>query len=198
MYGVIRRYKLDPANFDESVRRVEQGFVSKISASPGFVSYRVLRADNGDALSVSVFDSREQAEESAKTAAGWVRENLAELMPNPPEVTAGEVLLREVNSQEELHYGVMRRYKTDADVREIVRRAQSGFVPIVSKLSGFASYVIMDAGGGTVVSLSGFRDQASADKSTQEAASWVRDNLAELVPNPPEITRAEAKISRVR
>lgn len=38
MYGVIRRYKLDPANFDESVRRVEQGFVSKISASPGFVS----------------------------------------------------------------------------------------------------------------------------------------------------------------
>ena len=198
MYAVIRRYKLDPANFDESVRRVEQGLVSKIGASPGFVSYRVFRADNGDALSVSFFDSRDQAEDSAKTVAGWVKENLAELMPNAPEVTAGEVLLREVNRQEELHYGVMRRYKTDADIHEIVRRAQSGFVPIVSKLAGFASYSIMDAGGGTVVSLSGFRDQASADRSTQEAASWVRDNLAELVPNPPEITRAESKITRVR
>ena len=41
MYGVIRRYTLDPANFDESVRRAEQGLVSKISSSPGFVSYRV-------------------------------------------------------------------------------------------------------------------------------------------------------------
>jgi quinol monooxygenase YgiN len=198
MYGVIRRYKLDSANFDESVRRVEQGLASKISASPGFVSYRVLRAENGDALSVSVFDASEQAEDAAKTVADWVKENLAELMPNPPEVTAGEVLLREVNGQEELHYGVMRRYKTDADIHEILRRAQSGFVPIVSKMPGFASYVIMDAGGGTLVSLSGFRDQASADRSTQEAASWVRDNLAELLPNPPEITRAEAKISRVR
>lgn len=198
MYGVIRRYKLDPANFDESVRRVEQGLASQISAASGFVSYRVLRADNGDALSVSIFDSREQAEDSAKTVAAWVKENLAELMPNPPEVTAGELLVREVNRQEELHYGVMRRYKTGADIHEIMRRAQSGFVPIVSKLPGFATYALMDAGSGTVVSLSGFRDEASADRSTKEASSWIRDNLAELLPNPPEITRAEAKISKVR
>lgn len=109
----------------------------------------MLRADNGDALSVSVFDAREQAEDSAKTAAGWVKENLAELMPNPPEVTAGEVLLRQVNSQEELHYGVMRRYRVDAsNVAEITRRAESGFVPIVSQLPGFASYVMLDVAAG--------------------------------------------------
>ncbi len=198
MYAVIRRYKLDPANFDESVRRVEQGLATKVSSSPGFVSYRVLRADNGDAVSVSVFESRDQAEDSAKTVAGWVKENLSDLIPSPPEVTAGEVLLREVNPQHELRYGVIRRYKTDADMREIVRRVRLGFVPIVTKLGGFASYMIMDGGGGTLVSLSGFRDQASAESATQEAASWVRDNLAELAPNPPEITRTEAKISRVR
>jgi len=198
MYAVIRRYKLDPANFDESVRRVEQGLVSKIGASPGFVSYRVFRADNGDALSVSFFDARDQAEDSAKTVAGWVKENLAELMPNAPEVTAGEVLLREVNRQEELHYGVMRRYQTDANIQEIARRAQAGFVPIVSKLPGFATYTMLDVGGGALVTLSGFRDQASADRSTQEAASWIRDNMAQLLPNAPEITRAESRIGKVR
>jgi heme-degrading monooxygenase HmoA len=199
MYGVIRRYKIDPANFDEVVRRGEQGLVPQLSGAPGFVSYRVLQADNGDLLSVSLFEDRDQAEESARIAAGWVKENTSDLAPNAPEVTAGEVRVREVNRQEELHYGVMRRYRIDAtNVDEIVQRAQSGFVPIVSKLPGFATYALLDAGSGTLVTLSGFRDEASADRSTQEAAGWVKENLAHLVPNAPEVTRAKIKLSKVR
>jgi quinol monooxygenase YgiN len=199
MYGVIRRYKLDPANFDEVVRRGEQGLVPQISAAPGFVSYRVLQADNGDLISVSLFEDRAHAEESTRMVAGWVQQNLAELVPNAPEVTAGEVRVREVNAQEELRYGVMRRYQVDANnVEEITRRAESGFVPIVSQLPGFASYAMLDTGAGTLVTLSGFRDQASADRSTQEAASWIRDNMAPLLPHAPEVTRAETKLSKVR
>jgi quinol monooxygenase YgiN len=199
MYGVIRRYKLDPANFDEVVRRGEQGLVPQISAAPGFVSYRVLQADNGDLISVSLFEDRAHAEESTRMVAGWVQQNLAELVPNAPEVTAGEVRVREVNAQEELRYGVMRRYQVDANnVEEITRREESGFVPIVSQLPGFASYAMLDTGAGTLVTLSGFRDQASADRSTQEAASWIRDNMAPLLPHAPEVTRAETKLSKVR
>jgi quinol monooxygenase YgiN len=199
MYGVIRRYKLDPANFDEVVRRGEQGLVPQISAAPGFVSYRVLQADNGDLISVSLFEDRAHAEESTRMVAGWVQQNLAELVPNAPEVTAGEVRVREVTAQEELRYGVMRRYQVDANnVEEITRRAESGFVPIVSQLPGFASYAMLDTGAGTLLTLSGFRDQASADRSTQEAASWIRDNMAPLLPHAPEVTRAETKLSKVR
>jgi hypothetical protein len=39
-----------------------------------------------------VFEDRAGAESSNERAAGWVRENLAELLPNPPQITAGEVV----------------------------------------------------------------------------------------------------------
>jgi len=199
MYGVIRRYKIDPAHFDEVVRRAEQGLVSQIAAAPGFVSYRVSQADTGDLLSVSLFEDRGQAEESTRMVAGWVKENLAALMPNPPEVTAGEVRVREVNRQEDVRYGVGRRYRVDAaNIEEITRRTESGFVPIVRQLPGFATYAMLDAGGGTLITLSGFRDEASADRSTQEAASWVKENLAQLVPNAPAVTRSKVRLSKVR
>ena len=199
MYGVIRRYQIDPANFDEIVRRAERGLVPQLSAAPGFVSYRVLQADNGDGISVSFFDERGQAEEATRMVAGWVQQNLAQLMPRPPEITAGEARVREVNQQEELRYSVMRRYRIDENnAAEIVRRAQAGFVPLVRQLPGFAAYAMLDAGDGTLVTLSGFRDAASADRSTQEAANWIRDNLAQLVPNTPEVTRATVKLSKVR
>ena len=173
MYAVIRRYKVDPATFDEIVRRGTEALVPRLSASSGFVSYRVLQADNGDLISVSLFEDRGQVEESTRMVAGWVKETMADLTPNPPEVTAGEVRVRELKPQEELRYGVMRRYRVDAaNVDEIVRRAQAGFVPIVNQLPGFATYALLDAGGGTLVTLSGFRDEASADRSDRRSR-WL-------------------------
>jgi hypothetical protein len=43
-------------------------------------------------ISTSVFQDRSRAEESNKSAADWVRKNLATLLPNSPQVTAGEVV----------------------------------------------------------------------------------------------------------
>jgi hypothetical protein len=43
-------------------------------------------------VSTSVFQDRAGIEESNKQAADWVRQNLAPLLPNPPQITAGEVV----------------------------------------------------------------------------------------------------------
>ncbi|MFF3920109.1 hypothetical protein ACFYZB_43185 [Streptomyces sp. NPDC001852] len=43
-------------------------------------------------ISTSVFEDRAGAEESVTRAADFVRDNLASLLPNPPQVTAGQVV----------------------------------------------------------------------------------------------------------
>ncbi|MGA5206139.1 hypothetical protein [Streptomyces variegatus] len=43
-------------------------------------------------VSAGVFQDRAGAEESTGRAGGFVRDRLAELLPNPPQVTAGEVV----------------------------------------------------------------------------------------------------------
>jgi hypothetical protein len=43
-------------------------------------------------ISMSVYEDQSGAEESSKREGEWDAENLAELMPNPPEITAGEVV----------------------------------------------------------------------------------------------------------
>jgi len=43
-------------------------------------------------ISTSVFEDPSGVEESNRRAAYWVRENLASLLPNPPQITAGEVV----------------------------------------------------------------------------------------------------------
>lgn len=91
MYASIRRYKMDPGSVDELMRRVKEGFVPIISRGAGFMAYYAVNAGDGVVASISVFETQAGAEESNRMAASWVKENLAALLPTPPEITAGEV-----------------------------------------------------------------------------------------------------------
>ncbi|WP_344588924.1 hypothetical protein [Kitasatospora paracochleata] len=66
-----------------------------------------------------------------------------------------------------------------------------GFVPLLSRVPGFVAYYWVDAGAGVMVSTSVFRDEAGAEESIRRAAEFVRDNLAELLPNPPQVTAGQ-------
>ncbi len=94
-------------------------------------------------------------------------------------------------------YVSVRWYETyPAAVDEFMRRVEEGIAPIISKAPGFIAYYALDAGGGVVVSISIFTDQAAAEKSTGPVAGYVNDNLASLVLDPPEITAGEVKVHK--
>ena len=91
MYATVRRYEggTDPK---ETGRRVNEGFVPIISQIPGFVALYLVDAGDGMMISTSVFQDQAGAEESNRKAADYVRQNLTQLLPKPPKITAGEVV----------------------------------------------------------------------------------------------------------
>ena len=104
MYASVRWYEMDdPAAVDEAMRRVEEGFAPIISKASGFIAYYALDAGDGVVVSISIFTDQAGAEESNTVAAEWVMENLASLVPDPPEITAGEVKVHKTARQEPYH-----------------------------------------------------------------------------------------------
>jgi len=91
MYAVIRRYDgiTDTA---EAGRRVREGFVQLLREVPGFVAYYWTDVGDGVMISTSIFQDQAGEEESTKRAADYVRTNMTSLLPNPPRVSAGEVV----------------------------------------------------------------------------------------------------------
>ncbi|MEU1851152.1 hypothetical protein ABZ499_18225 [Streptomyces sp. NPDC019990] len=88
-------------------------------------------------------------------------------------------------------YAVIRRYEGVADAAEAGRRVHEGFVPLIRQVRGFVAYHFVDAGDGVMVSTGVFQDRAGAEESTERAADFVRDRLAELLPQPPQVTAGE-------
>ena len=91
MYVAVRRYEgvTDP---QKVAQLVEEGFVPLISEMPGFVAYYLGDPGDGVIVSTSVFEHKDAEEQSNFRAGEFVAEHLAPLLPNPPQVTAGEVV----------------------------------------------------------------------------------------------------------
>ena len=91
MYAAVRRFEgvTDP---QKVVQVAEEGFVPILSEMPGFVAYYLVDAGDGVTVSTSVFEHKAAEEQSTFRAGEFVAEHLEPLMPNPPQVTAGEVV----------------------------------------------------------------------------------------------------------
>ena len=76
----------------EAGRLVGESFLPLLEHVPGFIAYYWIDAGNGVMASLSVYEDQAGADESVRVAHDWVRDNAATLIPNPPQVTEGQVV----------------------------------------------------------------------------------------------------------
>jgi hypothetical protein len=102
-------------------------------------------------------------------------------------------------------YAAIRRYEIpDPDaVEELTQRLKEGFLPIISEVPGFVAYYAVYEGefsglyeGDTVLTtVSIFEDLADAQRSTDVAADYVKQNLASLLPQAPTATVGDVVVA---
>jgi heme-degrading monooxygenase HmoA len=85
-------------------------------------------------------------------------------------------------------YAAIRRLKVQPGVfDEVVRRDESGLVPILRSVPGFVEFVLVQVGEDVGVSIIVFETQEQAEEALRRAADWVKESIAPLVASPPEI-----------
>lgn len=85
-------------------------------------------------------------------------------------------------------YAAVRRYEGIIDDAEAARLVRDNFLPQLDDIPGFIAYYWIDAGAGTMASLSVFEDKDGADRSVDLARDWIVENAPNLFPNPPQVT----------
>ena len=93
MFVVIRRYAAAGARAGEVARRVGEGLVPILAKLPGFRAYYALVGEDGRPVSVSIVENRAAAVVANERVREWVAANAADILPDPPEVTIGEMLV---------------------------------------------------------------------------------------------------------
>ena len=98
MYATIRRYTLkDPSKgkdaFASLKPRIENNFTPKLHDVPGFHCYYVLTSNDRELVTVSIFETRDGAQESTRLAAEFNRTDPLKDQLQTPEIIEGGLIV---------------------------------------------------------------------------------------------------------
>ena len=92
-------------------------------------------------------------------------------------------------------YAALRRYEGITDDAEAGRLVGESFIPLLEQVPGFIAYYWIDAGNGTMASLSVYEHKDGADKSVEIAHDWVANTAPHLFTKPPQVTEGHVVAS---
>jgi hypothetical protein len=129
MYVVIRKIR-GMRDVREAARRAAGGVGAILRQAPGFRAYYIFDDGQGGG-SVTLFDSREAAEEGNEKAVAWIKANLAGFHDGqPPEVIRGEVVAIVMGDQVQQLSGQGPHAGRD----ELLRRSVDEIVPEAERI----------------------------------------------------------------
>ncbi len=95
MFAVVRRVNFK--SIDQLKPRITDDFLPNVvDKLPGFVAYYFVKLSDTELESVSIFDTREQAENSIQVIHDWIRQNLSEMVTSAPAANMGEVIVTHI------------------------------------------------------------------------------------------------------
>ena len=205
MYVVIRRTGLATGAAGEAARRARDHIVPLVQGRPGFRGYCGFVTDQGDAAyAISVFADRETAMDAHRRVRDWIEAHMRDLMPEAPEVVAGETVFHEVShpqaqqkdSQPSLHV-VIRTYSGITGQTETMHSTVSEHVlPAIRRAPGFRGfYAFRDEAEPTrAVSVTLFETRQAAMESHEQVMAIMREQLGEMAYRPPRVVAGEAVV----
>ena len=87
-------------------------------------------------------------------------------------------------------YAAIRRYKVDPQASSgVVQRIIEDFVPYIRETQGLMGYYVLEAGGGTFLTVSICETEAVVETANRTAADWVKEYLASTILSQEKLSR---------
>jgi heme-degrading monooxygenase HmoA len=191
MYLSIRRYEGFGGKVEEITQRV-QGLIPVLRSQPGFVAYYNFASEQGDAVSIRIFDDRQSAKRADEQTREWTLAHMRDLLPDPPDILAGEVRHQTVGTRASFGQPFVLIRVMDgitAPAEEMAPQVQQHSLTAIKSAPGLqAAYILRDERDqrrAATVTLFDTHEHAMA--AHDRAVSIMREKMAVTIPNPPRV-----------
>jgi heme-degrading monooxygenase HmoA len=178
MHARVGFYQVKPGTLDESLEKARNELLPRMREQPGLSRYTVVRTGPDSFVSLSRWETREQAEQADRTLSGWVRENMG------PSVVSmrshfGEAKLTHGQTAPDKtpKYGVVRVQTPKPDAPDLTEKVRSEFMPIFEQQPGFNMHTNIAADDGTRISYTGWDSKEAWEKAQPTLSKWGEANV---------------------
>lgn len=178
MHARVGIYQVKPGTLDEALKKARNELLPRMREQPGLSRYTVVRTGPDSFVSLSRWETREQAERAEQTLSGWVKENMG------PSVVSmhshiGEATFTHGQSAPDKtpKYGVVRVQTPKPDAPDLTEKVRTEFGPIFERQPGFNMRTNIAADDGTRISYTGWDSQEAWEKAQPTVSAWGEANV---------------------
>jgi hypothetical protein len=96
-------------------------------------------------------------------------------------------------------FTIIRKFAlTRGSAKEVTRRVEDSFVPLLRNLPGFRGYYLLDGGPDVLISIRVFDNADEAFASNEIAANWLRNHVLEFTKGMPEVIAGNVLVSEFK
>ena len=96
-------------------------------------------------------------------------------------------------------FTIIRKFAlTRGSAKEVTRRVEDSFVPLLRNLPGFRGYYLLDGGPDVLISIRVFDSADEALASNEIAANWLRNHVLEFTKGMPEVIAGNVLVSEFK
>ncbi len=183
MHARVGIYKVKPGTLDASLAKARAELLPKMREQPGLRRYTVVTTGPDSFVSLSGWETREQAEQAAETFSGWVKENMGPTVISA-ENHIGEVILLhgETAPDKTPHFGVVRVATPKADAPDLTEKDRAELLPLFDRQPGFNVRATIRTDDGREVRFIGW-DSEELYEQEHPIREWARRNIAPHMSN---------------
>jgi heme-degrading monooxygenase HmoA len=169
-------YTARPGDLDAVLERARDEVIPMLESEFGFRRYTVARTGPDTLVSITGWDSHEQAEMAARRLSAWVAEVMGPTLTSVENHVAEVISLTEGSADAPAYARVVVLQFKPGKGEEVSAKARTDFIPALQKQPGFIRHVAFQPGTDRTITFTGFasREQTeAAEMATQEWREYV-------------------------
>lgn len=198
MHARVGIYRVKPGTLDESLEKARNELLPRMREQPGLSRYTVVRTGPDSFVSLSRWETREQAEQADATLSGWVKENMGPTVVSM-ESHIGEARLTHGQTAPDKtpKYGVVRVQTPKPNAPDLAEKMRNEFIPIFAEQPGFNMLTIIATDGGKRISYAGWDSKEAWERAKPNLDRYgeanIRPHMADMQVHEGEVAWAVRK-----
>jgi hypothetical protein len=204
MYLTIRHYAGVAARIHELTPKLEGGLVPILKQTPGFKGYCAIGTEDGDGVSLTIFESEDQGVQANDRARSWVQSDLVKLLPETPEVFSGSVQNQAGPNGQEASFGspgeplyvLIRKFENISEPDKAEQFSREVSVPAHRIAPGFRGFYSLwgDPSRSRAAIVTLFDTRENADRANEIILDLIREKSGSAVPKPTRVVAGKASV----
>jgi hypothetical protein len=171
-------YTARPGDLDHVLERARDEVIPMLELEAGFRRYTVVRTSPDRLVSITGWDTHEEAQMAARRLSAWVAEVMGETLSSVENHIAEVAHITEASPAVPA-YGRIAAFRFKPGVAEALReKVEVEFVPLLRQQAGFVRYVAFRTGPESVISFTGFASRGEGEAAAEAIRGWVERNVA--------------------